>query len=73
MSKIISYYKYFLNILRGRKASIASFLGALLVWLCAYDVIKPVDAQLISAFLFLLGLTVNYSDYRIKKLEAKNE
>ena len=48
-----------LNCIQGRKTTIATILGAILVYILNKGYIEPELAQLISVILVALGLSVN--------------
>jgi hypothetical protein len=54
MKKVIKFFQ-------GKKTSIATILGALLIYLVNNGIIGPDEGQLISIILVALGLTANVS------------
>ena len=63
----MKYFKGFLKLINGRKTSIATILGAILVFLLGREIIAQDVAELISGILVVLGLGVNYTNYRLDK------
>jgi len=60
-----------LDFLRGKKATIFSILGAIVVFLLGRGYIQQDLADLISAILVILGAGVNAVDYKIGKMTGR--
>jgi len=63
----MKFLKGFLKLINGRKTTIATILGAVLVFLLGREIIASDVAELISGILVVLGLGVNYTNYRLDK------
>jgi hypothetical protein len=64
--------KTFWNWIQGKKTSIATISGALLVYMLNNGTVGPNEAQLISVILAALGISANVVQGVIGKNNAKN-
>ena len=63
----MKYLKAFWKFINGKKTSIATILGAILLFLLGREIIAQDVAELISYILVAVGLGVNYTNYRLDK------
>ena len=60
-------FEKFLNLINGRKASIATILGALIVFFLGRGWLAQDVAELISVIMVALGLTANIANAKARR------